>query len=40
MSRISNADYQCRLDNLRARIAEHELDLFLVSSRDNIYYLT
>ncbi len=40
MPRISNAAYQRRLDNLRAKVAEHELDLFLVSSRDSIYYLT
>lgn len=40
MPRISNSDHQLRLDNLQAKVAEHELDLFLVSSRDSIYYLT
>ena len=40
MPRISNADYQRRMDNLQAKVAANELDLFLVSSRDNIYYLT
>ena len=40
MPRISNAEHQRRLDNLRANVAKHELDLFLVSSRDNIYYRT
>lgn len=40
MPRISNADHQRRWDNLQAKVAEHELDLFLVSSRDSVYYLT
>jgi len=33
-------EHQRRLDNLRSKVAEQELDLFLVSSRDSIYYLS
>lgn len=40
MPRISVAEHERRLDSLRTKLVEQEIDLFLVSSRDNIYYLT
>jgi Xaa-Pro dipeptidase len=40
MLRVSQAEYRSRLDRLQAAVAEAELDIFLVSSFDSIYYLT
>ena len=40
MPRISADEYRNRLECLQAVVAEADLDLFLVSSFDNIYYLT
>jgi len=40
MIRISQADYRSRLERLESAVAEAELDVFLVSSFDSIYYLT
>ena len=40
MPRISADEYRNRLECLRAEVAEAGLDLFLVSSFDNTYYLT
>ena len=36
----SNAEYQRRLGYLQASVAEHELDVLLVSSPESIYYLS
>lgn len=40
MLRISQEEYRQRLDALRTRVAASDLDVFLVSSFDSIYYLT
>ena len=40
MIRISQADYRSRLERLESAVAEAELEIFLVSSFDSIYYLT
>ncbi len=40
MPRITADEYHNRLECLRAKVAEAGLDLFLVSSFDNTYYLT
>ena len=40
MIRISQADYRSRLERLESAVAEAELEVFLVSSFDSIYYLT
>ena len=38
--KIPRAEYQRRLGELQASVAEHELDVLLVSARESIYYLT
>jgi Xaa-Pro dipeptidase len=40
MIRISQAEYRSRLERLESAVAEAELEIFLVSSFDSIYYLT
>jgi Xaa-Pro dipeptidase len=40
MVRISPDEYRHRLEALQARIRRVELDLFIVSAFDSIYYLT
>ena len=40
MLRISQEDYRSRLERLESAVAEAELEVFLVSSFDSIYYLT
>jgi Xaa-Pro dipeptidase len=40
MIQISHADYRSRVERLESAVAEAELDIFLVSSFDSIYYLT
>src|SRR5271154_6752488 len=40
MIRIAQADYRNRLERLESAVAEAELEVFLVSSFDSIYYLT
>ena len=40
MLQISRAEYRLRLVKLGASVADAELDLFLISSFDSIYYLT
>lgn len=37
---ITRAEYQQRVEKLQRRVAENELDAFLVSSEESIYYLT
>jgi Xaa-Pro aminopeptidase len=37
---ITKQEYQSRMISLRRKVGEHELDAFLVSSRDSIFYLT
>ncbi len=40
MPRITNDEYRTRLERLQVEVAKAELDLFLVTSFDSIYYLT
>ena len=40
MPNIAEAEYQDRLDRLRAEVAKEGVDRFLVTSFDSIYYLT
>jgi Xaa-Pro dipeptidase len=40
MLRISQDEYRRRLERLEAAVAEADLEVFLVTSFDNIYYLT
>jgi Xaa-Pro dipeptidase len=40
MIQISQADYRNRLERLECAVAEADLEVFLVSSFDSIYYLT
>jgi Xaa-Pro dipeptidase len=40
MPRITDDDYRIRLERLQIEVAKAELDLFLVTSFDSIYYLT
>ena len=40
MIRISQADYRSRLERLESAVVDAELEVFLVSSFDSIYYLT
>ena len=40
MPRISHETYRDRLGRLESAVAEAELEVFLVSSFDSIYYLT
>jgi Xaa-Pro dipeptidase len=38
--RVTNDEYRTRLERLQTEVAKAELDLFLVTSFDSIYYLT
>lgn len=38
--KIRSAEFRRRLSDLQASLAEHELDVLLVSARESIYYLT
>ena len=40
MSKITIAEHRHRVAELQAKVAEHGYDVFLVSSRENIFYLT
>ena len=40
MLQISNDEYQQRLTGLRKKIQRAELDVFVVSAFESIYYLT
>ena len=40
MSKIANAEHRQRVARLQAKVTERGLDVFLVSSRENIFYLT
>src|SRR5262249_51615177 len=40
MPRVTNDEYRTRLERLQIEVAKAELDLFLVTSFDSIYYLT
>jgi Xaa-Pro dipeptidase len=40
MLRITDDEYRTRLERLQIEVAKEELDLFLVTSSDSIYYLT
>src|SRR6516225_9953822 len=40
MLRISQDEYRCRLERLEAAVAEADVEVFLVTSFDSIYYLT
>ena len=37
---IRHSEYQARMLNLQEKIGQHELDAFLVTSQESIYYLT
>ena len=38
--RISHAEYRSRFESLQSRVRQAELDVFVVSSSDSLYYLT
>lgn len=40
MSKITNAEHQQRVAKLQAKVTQYGHDVFLVSSRENIFYLT
>ncbi|MFH1923717.1 MAG: Xaa-Pro peptidase family protein [Planctomycetota bacterium] len=40
MSKIASAEHRQRVAALQAKVTEHGYDVFLVSSRENIFYLT
>src|SRR5271165_1622420 len=40
MSSIPDEEFRDRLERLQTEVANAELDLFLITSFDNIYYLT
>ena len=37
---ITEQEYRTRLANLQSQVAVHDLDAFLISSKDSIFYLT
>ena len=40
MTHIDPVEYQERMTRLQAKLPEHELDAFIISSRDSMFYLT
>jgi Xaa-Pro aminopeptidase len=37
--RITGQEYRTRLANLQSQAAAHDLDAFLISSKDRVFYL-